>query len=164
MRDEIFASVDFHNYHIAVGEYDDRWTFRVSYRNRAERRAWFVKEPVMGSHFGGCTCGKASGRVKTLTPINCMPKWWTTEMWRLQYPLNLHSLCDFSIESLKKTELPEVTMRYCPPYSAPNKAGCPHEGKRKKGILEETKPKSKKGTVKEATDDWNREQSIGKHG
>ncbi len=22
-----------------------------------------------------------SGRVKTLMPINCMPKWWTTEMW-----------------------------------------------------------------------------------
>jgi hypothetical protein len=63
--------------------------------NRAERRAWFVKEPVRGSHYGGCTCGKAntegvpchhmvavvkSGRVKTLTPINCMSKWWTTEM------------------------------------------------------------------------------------
>jgi hypothetical protein len=105
-----------------------------------------------------------SGRVKTLTPINCMPKWWTTEMWRLQYPLNLHSLCDFSIESIKQSETPEMTMRYCPPYSAPNKAGRPHEGKRKKGILEETKPKRKKGTVKEATNDWNREQSRGKHG
>ena len=179
LRDEIFAAVDFHNYHIAVGEYDDRWTCRVSYSNRTERRAWFVKEPVMGSHFGGCTCGKAntegapchhmvavvkSGRVKTLTPINCMPKWWTTEMWRLQYPLNLHSLCDFSIESIKQSETPEMTMRYCPPYSAPNKAGRPHEGKRKKGILEERKPKRKKGTVKEATNDWNREQSRGKHG
>lgn len=176
LRDEIFAGVDFHNYHIVVGEYDDRWTCRVSYSNRAERRAWFVKEPVMGSHFGGCSCGKVniegapchhmvavvkSGRVKTLTPINCMPKWWTTEMWRLQYPLNLHSLCDFSIESIKQNELPEMTMRYCPPYSAPNKAGRPHEGKRKKGILEERKPKRKKGTVKEATDDWNRKQSIG---
>jgi hypothetical protein len=32
----------------------------LSYSNRAERRAWFVKEPVMGSHFGGCTCGKAN--------------------------------------------------------------------------------------------------------
>jgi hypothetical protein len=138
-----------------------------------------VKKPVMGSHFGGCTCGKAntegvpchhmvavvkSGRVKTLTPINCMPKWWTTEMWRLQYPLNVHSLCDFSIESLKQTELPEVIMRDCPLYSAPNKAGRPHEGKRKKGILEERKPKRKKGTVKEATDDWNREHSMGKNG
>jgi hypothetical protein len=31
LRDEIFGSVDFHNYHIAgVGEHDDRWTFRVS--------------------------------------------------------------------------------------------------------------------------------------
>ncbi len=55
-----------------------------------------MKESVMGSHFGGCTCGKAntegvpchhmvavvkSGRVKTLTPNNCMLKWWTIEMW-----------------------------------------------------------------------------------
>ncbi len=55
LRDEIFASVDFHNYHIAVGENDDRWTYRVSYSNHAEWRAWFVKEPVMGSHIGGCT-------------------------------------------------------------------------------------------------------------
>ena len=64
LRDEIFASVDFHNYHIAVGEYDDRWTFRVSYSNHTERRAWFVKEPVMGSNFEGCTCGKANTDVR----------------------------------------------------------------------------------------------------
>jgi hypothetical protein len=177
LRDEIFANVDFHNYHITVGEYDDRWTCRVSYGNGKQRRAWFVKEPVMGSHFGGCTCGKAntegvpcqhmvavvkSGRVKGLTPNNSMPKWWTTEMWRLQYPTNQHSLCDFSIESLKQTEPPELSMRYCPPYIAPNKAGRPKEGKRKKGILEEKKPKRRKGTAKEATDDWNRKQSKGK--
>jgi hypothetical protein len=55
-------------------------------------------------------------------------------------------------------------MRYCPPYIAPNKAGRPKKGKskRKKGILEENKPKRRKGTAKEATDDWNRKQSMGK--
>ncbi len=53
-------------------------------------------------------------------------------------------------------------MRYYPPYIAPNKAGRPKEGKRKKGILEETKPKRRKGTAKEASDDWNRKQSKGK--
>ncbi len=105
-----------------------------------------------------------SGRVKGLTPNNSMPNWWTTEMWRLQYPLDQHSLCDFSIESLKQTEPPELSMRYCPPYSAPNKAGRPKEGKRKNGILEEKKPKRRKGTAKEATNDWNRKQSKGKQG
>jgi hypothetical protein len=95
-----------------------------------------------------------SGRVAGLTPNNSMPKWWTREMWRRQYPLDQHSLCDFSIESLKQTELPELSMRYCPPYSAPNKAGRPKEGKRKKGILEETEPKRRKGTAKKAINDW----------
>jgi hypothetical protein len=44
-------------------------------------------------------------------------------------------------------------MRYCPPYVTPNKAGHPKEGKRKKGCLEEKKPKKRKGTAREATDD-----------
>ncbi len=79
-------------------------------------------------------------------------------------PVPPQPLCDFSIESLKQTEPPELTIRYCPPYSAPKKAGRPHEGKRKKGILEEKKLKEKKCTVKEATDDWNREQSMGRQG
>jgi hypothetical protein len=57
---------------------------------------------------------------------------------------------------------PDLAMRYCPPYVAPNKAGRPKEGKRKKGCLEEKKPKKWKGMVREATDDWNRKQSKGK--
>ncbi len=56
----------------------------------------------------------------------------------------------------------DLAMRYCPPYFAPNKAGRPKEGKRKKGCLEEKKPKKTKGTAREATDDWNRKQSKGK--
>jgi hypothetical protein len=177
LRDEIFSKVDFHDYHIVVGDYDDKWVCRVSYLNKIERRTYFVKTPVMGSHFGGCTCGKAntesvpchhmvavvkSARVAGLTPTNCMPKWYTTEMWRLQYPMDQHSLCDFSIESLKQSELPQTSMRYCPPYSAPNKAGRPKEGKRTKGILEERKPKRRKGTAKEAAGDWNSKHDKGK--
>ncbi len=160
-----------------MGDYDDRWLCRVLRGNGKERRAYFVKNPVMGSHFGGCTCGIAntdsvpcphmvavvkSGWVAGLTPNNAMPKWWTTEMWQLQYPQDLQSLCDFSIETLKKTNAPDLAMRYCPPYVASNKAGRPKEGKRKKGFLEEKKPKKRKGTAREATNDWNRKQSKGK--
>ncbi len=54
---------------------------------------------------------------------------------------------------------PDLAMRYCPPYVAPNKAGRPKEGKRKKGCLEGKKPKKRKGTTREATDDWNRKQA-----
>ena len=83
-------------------------------------------------------------------------------MWRLQYPMDQHSLCDFSIESLKQSELPQLSMRYCPPYSAPNKAGRPKDGKRTKGILVEIKPKRRKGTAMEATADWNSKHDKGK--
>jgi hypothetical protein len=131
----------------------------------------------MGSHIGGCTCGKTnaesvpchhmvavvkSAMVAGLTQTNCMPKWYTTVMWRLQYPTDQHSLCDFSIASLKQSELPQLSMRYCPPYSAPNKAGHPKDGTRKKGILEERKPKRRKGTAMEATADWNSKHDKGK--
>ena len=120
LRDEICENIDFHNYHIFVGNYDDEWICRVSFGNGKERRAYFVTEPVTGSHYGGCTCGKAktesvschhmvavfkNGRLKGLTPNNSMPKWYTAEMWRRQHPLLQHFLCDFSIiESLKQAE------------------------------------------------------------
>ena len=112
-----------------------------------ERRTYFVKTPVMGSHFGGCTCGKANTESVPCHHMVAVVK------WRLQYPMDQHSLCDFSIESLKQSELPQTSMRYCPPYSAPNKAGRPKDGKRTKSILEERKPKRRKGAAMEATAD-----------
>ena len=68
-----------------------------------------MKVPVMGSMFGGCTCGEPltagvpchhmvavvkSYRILGLNESNAMPKWWTTEMWRLQYPQEGNALCD----------------------------------------------------------------------
>jgi hypothetical protein len=53
--------------------------------------------------------------------------------------------CVTSALRASNTELPQLSMRYCPPYSAPNKAGRPKDGKRTKGILEEIKPKRRKG-------------------
>jgi hypothetical protein len=52
LRDQIFPNIDFHDYQIDVGEYDDCWFCRVSHGNRHERRLYFVKEAVMGSHLG----------------------------------------------------------------------------------------------------------------
>jgi hypothetical protein len=50
-------------------------------------------------------------------------------------------------------------MRYCPPFVAPNKARHPKEGKRKKGSLEETKPKKRKSALKEAVGSWEAKKS-----
>lgn len=180
LRDEIFASVQFLQYHIVVGDYDNEWVCKVKYQRKQMQRTHFVKNPVMGSYFGGCTCGRTetesapchhmmavakSGRIALLTPSNVMPHWYTTEMWRLQYPLDQVPLCDFSMESVKESDMPQTSWRYCPPYAAPNKAGRPKEGKRVKSVLEEKKPKRKRATAKEATDDWNRrKQKKGKLG
>jgi hypothetical protein len=43
LRDEIFANIDFHNYHIVVGDYDDKWICRVSFGNGKEMMTYFVK-------------------------------------------------------------------------------------------------------------------------
>ena len=100
-----------------------------------------------------------SARINGLTPNNLMPEWWTTEMWRKQYPQDVHSLNDFCIESLRLLEQPNQSMRYCPPFVALNKAGRPKEGTRKKGSLEETKPKKRKSSLKEAVDSWEAKKS-----
>jgi hypothetical protein len=60
-----------------------------------------------------------SGRIHGLTPNNAMSRSWMTEMWQSQYPQEMHSLCDFSIESFKKAKVPDLSMRYCPSYIAP---------------------------------------------
>jgi hypothetical protein len=80
-------------------------------------------------------------------------------MWRHQYPQQLQSLCDFSLNNIKKVVAPDLTWRYCPPYTAPNKSGRPKEGKRRKSFLEEKKPCKRKGSVKEASDEWERKRS-----
>ena len=170
LRDEIFKNVNYQDYHIVAGEYPDRWTFFVKYKTKLQRRCYFMKDPDMGSHFGVCSCGKTeteslpchhmvavvkSNCIPALTNINCMPKWYTTEMWRRQYPQDQVPLSDFSLEILKDTLTvqPDMSMRYCPPYTAANKAGRPKEGKRRKSYLEEKRPKKRKGSALEATED-----------
>ena len=69
------------------------------------------------------------------------------EVWQKQYPKDINSVCDFSIESLKTKEPPDLLMRYCPPYAAPTKAGGrPTENKRKKGFSEEKKKPKRSAT------------------
>ncbi len=97
----------------------------------------FLQEEEEGLVFGGCTCGvpnkdgvpsqhmvavvKAS-RIEGLTPISCMPQWWMTLHWQKQYPPHSVLSCDFNIMTLGMTS-PNTSLKYCPPYSAPNKAG-----------------------------------------
>ena len=174
LRDDVFAKVDFRLYQIDIAECDDRWECKVKRGRGRQRRCFFLKDTRLGSHFGGCRCNAPcvdglpchhmvavvkSARINGLTPNNSMPEWWTTEMWRKQYPQDVHSLNDFCIESLKLSEQGNQSMRYCPPFVAPNKSGRPKEGKRKKGSWEETKPKKRKSALSEAVDSWEAKKS-----
>jgi hypothetical protein len=166
LRDTQFALVKNQRlYDITISETDDIWWIcRVVRTNNNERRCWFLKTPVMGSVFGGCSCGAPltdgvpchhmiavvkSSRIKGLNENNAMPCWWTTEMWRLQYPLDSTVLCDFDMNTLKDKHTVDTTMRYCPPYVAPTKAGRPKTEMRLKSSLEGNINKRKKKSIGE---------------
>ncbi len=121
-----------------------------------------------GSAFGGCSSGYPkmqyilsshhmvavvkSCHIEGLNSVNFMPPWWTTAHWCKQYPKGTHVLCDFDIESFWLA-LPDPSYKYCPPYTAPNKAGRPMKIKRIKSALEvameqnQSKQKKVKGTI-----------------
>jgi hypothetical protein len=160
LRDDAFEGVNFRHYGIFIDndeENNDRVSARVTRlggEQNVERRCWFLKvENDDGSVFGGCSCGVPntdgipchhmiavvkSGRIDGLTPTNAMPFWWTTECWKRQYPEEVEVSCNFDLSTLRRTPEDRL-MRYCPPYTAPNKAGRPKNNKRMKSPVEGTK-------------------------
>ena len=114
-----------------------------------ESTCTFLQEEEEGSVFGGCTCGVPntdgvpcqhmvavvkSSRIEGLTPVNSMPQWWMTLHWRKQYSSHSVLSCDFNMTTLRMTS-PNTSLKYCPPYSAPNKSGCQKMNKRNKSSL-----------------------------
>jgi hypothetical protein len=93
-----------------------------------------------------CQCIVAvvkSCRIEGLTPINSMQQWWMTLHWQKQYPSHSVLSHDFNMTTLSPTS-PNISLKYCPPYSAPNKAGQPKMNKRIKSPLKlATKKKAK---------------------
>jgi hypothetical protein len=113
------------------------------------------------SVFGGCSCGfpytvgmpchhivavVKSSRIEGLTASNAIPYWWSTECWRNQFPVDTTITCDFDMEVIRATTPEERTMRYCPPYAAAGKTGCPKIDKQGKSSLD-VKNKRKRGDV-----------------
>ena len=109
------------------------------------------KEATYGSYFGECSCGVdkrdgvpcdhmaaivKSARVPVLTIYNIMPYWWTRKTWQLQFPLEEEPVCNVRLEQIKATRNKDIFLRYCPSWSAPNKAGRPKKGERRKSGIE----------------------------
>jgi hypothetical protein len=66
-----------------------------------------------------------------------MPFWWTHAQWQLQYGKYVLAECFANLEVVRAEFQLDERNRYCPAWSAPNKAGCPPKGKRRKSILEQ---------------------------
>jgi hypothetical protein len=147
------------------------WECRVT-RNgpgNNKKNRFFLREPNGGSTFGGCSCCGPyidripchhmvavvkSSRIEGLTATNSMPVWWTMECWCNQYPADTNATCHFDMDTLRSTP-EDVAMRYCLPYAAPRKAGCPKNNKRMKSPLEGKKKGKSTGSTREAMVDDN---------
>jgi hypothetical protein len=112
----------------------------------------FPKEAVNRSFFDTCTCGadktnaipcehmpaiSISSRLHPqITPISIMSTWWGREQWRKQFPSDLYCDGSTTIKSIKDGKIPDVTLRYCPDWTTPNKSGCPKKAEQCKSGLE----------------------------
>jgi hypothetical protein len=117
------------------------------------------KEAVNGSFFGTCTCGAdktnavpcehmaavalSSCLCPQITPISIMPFWWGREKWRKQFPSDLYCDGSTTMKSIKDGNIPDVTLRYCPDWTAPNISGHPKKAEGCKSGLEEETAKAK---------------------
>jgi len=73
-----------------------------------------------------------------------MPFWWTRKQWQEQFLQEVTSQCYANIEVIRADYEADDFMRYCPSWSAPNKAGCLSKGKCKLSALVEISQGKKK--------------------
>jgi hypothetical protein len=126
----------------------------------------FPKEPTRGSYFGHCTCGLdkrdsvpcehmaavvVSSRIDVLSRYNVMPFWWTRAQWQAQFPRESVAVCHANMEVIMADYEPDDNNRYCPSWSAPNKAGRPPKGKRRLSAIEVAQGKKRSAPKKPLT-------------
>jgi hypothetical protein len=67
-----------------------------------------------------------------------------TTQWQEQFPQDVRAQIYTNMDVIRDTYKADDSMRYCPSWSAPNKAGRPSKGKRKLSALEMAQGKEKK--------------------
>jgi hypothetical protein len=160
--DSTYTDLFLHHYSFFVSNVETHWQVKVQ-RNNVERAdAHYVqlpKEAVNGSFFGTCICGAdktnavpcehmttialSSQLRPQITPISIMPTWWGREQWRKQFPSNVYCDGSTTMKSIKDSKILDVTLRYCPDWTAPNKSGIPKKAEQRKSGLEEAMAKVK---------------------
>ncbi len=152
---EVFGGINYRDFAInIVDRGNEAWECSVMRRlvSTAQKHTEIIpKDPTKGSYFGQCTCGLAkrdavpcehmaalvvSSRIGVLTRHNIMPFWWKRAQWQEQFPREVTAECYANMEVVRADYEADDTIRYCPAWNAPNKAGCPPKGKRKLSALE----------------------------
>ncbi len=158
---EVFNGVNYRDFSINLFDRgNDGWEFSVLRNVVGGRMTNTVtilpKVPTKGSYFGKCTCGLTqhnaipcehmaavvvSSRIPALSRTNIMPFWWTHAQWQLQYGKYVLAECFANLEVVRAEFQLDERNRYCPAWSAPNKAGCLPKDKCRKSVLEQAKGK-----------------------
>ena len=145
---EVFDGVNYREFSIVLVERDESWECSVKRLNTLARKhtVSLPKEPTRGSYFGKSHVAAVvcSSHIAGLNRQNIMPFWWTRKQWQEQFPQEVTSQCYTNMEVSRADYEADDFMRYCPSWSAPNKAGCPSKGKRKLSALEISQGKKKK--------------------
>ena len=105
-----------------------------------------------GSRPSSCTCGvpqvdgvpcrhaiavaKSPAQRTNYSVLNAMPRWWTAEAWRRQFPADDRFFCNFDLQWIKETYAPDDSLHYCPDFAGPRKKGRPKKNTRAKSPLE----------------------------
>ena len=105
-----------------------------------------------GTRPSSCTCGvpqvdgvpcrhaiavaKSPAQRTNYSVLNAMPRWWTAEAWRSQFPADDKFLCNFDLQWIKEKCLPDDSIHYCPDFAGPRKKGRPKKNTRAKSPLE----------------------------
>jgi hypothetical protein len=150
-REDACKDVNHHKDEIHISALSNQWLCRVQRVSSTNQyQCYFKAEEEEGSAFVGCSCGRPKTHgipcvhmvavvksccIDGLNPINAMPTWWMTAHRRKQYPQGADLICNFDIQALQNDSC-DSTWRYCPPYTAPNKAGRPKKNKRIKLAIE----------------------------
>jgi hypothetical protein len=145
---KVFDGVNFREFSIVIVERDHSWECSVKRLNIIARKhtVSIPKEPTRGSYFGKCTCGLVTRNavIAGINRQNIMPFWWTTTQWQDQFPQDVRAQFYTNMEVIRDTYKADDSIRYCPSWSAPNKAGRLSKGKRKLSALEKAQGKKKK--------------------
>ena len=167
------SKVNHNDYNIATTELENskQYTVRKLIGGRAQYVVEIPNQESDGSRFGSCTCGgpQVTGKPchhmvavvkrinnETLSVLKIMPHWWTTTHWRKQLPMTEEVRGGVTMTTVKFGEsgnelVPgDLTLKYCPDWTAPRKKGHPKGNQRQKSGAEIAMGKKRKRAAHKA--------------